>query len=143
MKTILTLLLLMGISQYLFAQCDPALFDKLNTPAQGMKLLTRYSIQVKKIEDVPYGAQYSYVFSKGAVISFLIEYSPDSKDQLNFTLSDDKGNVLKKMKKQNIGTAQQLTFEVTKTGIYFFTVHAKQSFDGCAVLQLSSRFEVK
>lgn len=50
------------MSHHLFAQCDQALFDKLSNAPQGMNLLNRYSIESKRINDVPFGIQYRMFF---------------------------------------------------------------------------------
>jgi hypothetical protein len=139
MKTLPLLILFCLICfQSVSAQCDPELFEAMEKTPSSLKMLKRYSISVREVEGAPFATQYSYVFTKGTQYVFNLKESVINVHRLFFTLTDNEGKVLNSTLRTIVYEGDSLlAFECRKTGIFYYNVYAKTSFNGCAVLQLS------
>jgi hypothetical protein len=120
-----------------FAQCNVKLYEDMRNVKKPFVFLKRYSMKVSRIEGVPFFSQYSYVFTNGNSYAFALAES-DELHRLQFTLINSDGEILNdQLLSVDIDERPMHIFNARKTGIYYLSVHAPQSFDGCAVLQLS------
>jgi hypothetical protein len=100
--------------------------------------MKRYSILIRPVPNEPFTAQYSYVFTKGSTYSFVLKESSDNAEKLTFTLTNDKGEVLNNELFEVEGMRNtMMLYEAQVTGIYYLNLSSKNSFRGCATLQLS------
>lgn len=119
-----------------YGQCDRKMYDELGGLEPPLVLLKRYSIQSRRIEGVPFTVQYSYVFTRGTTYGFKLNYA-EPGHRLEFRLTDRSGNLLNdQIEEVIINNVPMSTFKVPANAIYYLTLYAKQSYDGCAVLQL-------
>ncbi len=129
---------LIAISNCSRAQCDPELYEKLSQTFPPYSLLKRFPATVKKVEGVPFSVEYTYVLTSEKVYGFYLEHSQASEEKVQFSLLNADGvDWTKLMQPANTGDGKLMTFECPATGIYHIIIYANQSFNGCAILQLS------
>jgi hypothetical protein len=119
------------------AQCNVKLYEDMKNVKNPFVFLKRYSMKVSRIEGVPFYTQYTYVFTRGNSYAFALAES-DELHRLQFTLTNSDGEILNdQFVSVDNDDRQMRIYNAVKTGIYYLNVHTAQSFDGCAVLQLS------
>ncbi|GHM99181.1 hypothetical protein WSM22_06710 [Cytophagales bacterium WSM2-2] len=120
------------------AQCDPELYEKLSETFPQFMLLKRFPVTVKKIEGVPFSLEYTYVLTAKTKYGFYLEHSLASEGKVKMRLQDANGvDWTQSLRPSEVGEGKMMILECPTTSVYHIFLYANQSFNGCAVLQLS------